>query len=399
MKIGIYISALGKPIDRNSVEKYVERFKNEINFSTNGLQYETKTEKISYTKNRESLVVSIYEKKSPNDIIYKFYDFKYHEILTDNFTNRSLIFKSFWLFTLVISKFPLIIKKVFLPRNYNKSLQSLYVFSIFLILSLSLFLMLPATLEVTFDFFSKHMLELKNSIWNKDIWFLSMSWFDWIKPFSKVIVVFTSLLVAIVPSADLLIKDLATNFICANDYLQHGSQKQLIQGNLEHLVDYISENEKDCEIHFHAYSFGTILALDYIYPYGTKASQNALQYCKAIITIGNPYEFTNSYYSKFYDNRQTQPGDNLQWINIYSIADALATNFRKDGNLGEAEFGIGKALNKPFNINYEVTPVKGIFDFIMLYSIRVHEMYWDNSAEGQSCLGLIYGEMKVRNLI
>ncbi|MFC3161078.1 hypothetical protein ACFOEQ_23950 [Chryseobacterium arachidis] len=86
MKTGIYISALGKAIDRNSVERYAERFKNEMNFNTNGLQYETKTEKINYTKNKESLVVSIYEKSSPDDIVYKFYDFKYHDILTESST-------------------------------------------------------------------------------------------------------------------------------------------------------------------------------------------------------------------------------------------------------------------------------------------------------------------------
>lgn len=399
MKIGIYISGLGKSIDRNSVERYAERFKNEMNFNTNGLQYETKTEKINYIKNRESLVISIYEKSSPDEIVYKFYDFKYHEILTEKFNNRSLIFKSFWLFVLVLKKFPLILKRTFLPKNYSKSFESFYVFSIFLILSLALFLMLPATLEIIFDFTSKHLLDFKNFIYEGDIRYVSMSWFDWVKPFSKGVVVFTAVLVALVPGADLLIKDLATNFVCANDYLQHGSQKQLIQGNLEHLVDYITENETNCEIHFHSYSFGTILALDYIYPYGIKPSKNALTYCKSIITIGTPYEFVNSYYSRFYENRQVLPGDSLQWINIYSTADALGTNFRKDKNSGEAEFGIQGASNKPQNINYEVIPVKGISDFIMLYSIRVHEMYWDETPEGQSCLGLIYNEMKFRSLI
>lgn len=34
MKTGIYISALGKALDRNSVERYAERFKNEMNFNT-----------------------------------------------------------------------------------------------------------------------------------------------------------------------------------------------------------------------------------------------------------------------------------------------------------------------------------------------------------------------------
>lgn len=116
MKIGIYISGLGLS-KSNSVKKYAERLKNEINFNTNGLQYETKTEKINYSKDRESTVVSIFEKNSTGNPIYKFYDFKYNEILTEDFKNRTLIYKSLWLFALVVRKFPLIIKEYFILKT------------------------------------------------------------------------------------------------------------------------------------------------------------------------------------------------------------------------------------------------------------------------------------------
>ncbi|WP_343665046.1 hypothetical protein [Chryseobacterium mucoviscidosis] len=323
MKIGIYISGLGIS-KSNSVENYAERLKNEINFNTNGYQYETKIEKIHYSKNRESTVVSIFEKESPENSVYKFYDFKYNEILTEDFKGRTLIYKSFWLFALVIRKFPLIIKRIFIPQNYSRPGQLMYVFSIFLILSVSLVLMFPAVLEATGQFLENgKMTELRKQIPIGDLKYISMKGifidlsheryigidFNW---FSKLIILFTALLVLLVPNANTIITDLATNFVCANDYLQHGSKKQLIQGNLEHLVDYITENEKDCKIHFHAYSFGSVLALVYVFPYGVKASKNALQYCEAIITIGTPYEFVNSYYPEFYNNRQTQPGDQLQ---------------------------------------------------------------------------------------
>lgn len=291
----------------------------------------------------------------------------------------------------------------------------MYVFSIFLILSLSLVLMFPAVLEASTNFFSQDkgkILELRKLISIGDIKYISMKGLFFnistnryigidFHLTSQIIVLFTSLLVLIVPNANTIITDLATNFVCANDYLQHGSQKQLIQGNLEHLVDYITENEKDCKIHIHSYSFGSILALDYIYPYGIKASQNALQYCEAIITIGTSYEFVNSYYPIFYENRDTKPGDQLQWINVYSVADALGTNFRKDSIAGESELTLKGALNKPINVNYEVSPISkfSIVDFIMLYSIKVHDMYWDDNTEGQSCLGSLYSEMKNKVLI
>ena len=61
MKIGIYISGLGQSFVDESVEKYAERLMNEMSFDTNGIEYEIKTEKINYTSDRDSSIVSICE--------------------------------------------------------------------------------------------------------------------------------------------------------------------------------------------------------------------------------------------------------------------------------------------------------------------------------------------------
>lgn len=403
MKIGIYISGLGQSFVNETVEKYAERLMNEMSFNTNGIEYEIKKEKINYTRDGESTVVSICEKNEQSKVVYKFYDFKYHEILTEKFNSYSLILKNLWLFLLVFRKFPLILKRLFLPASYNRPFQTLYLFLIFLIIACAVLLMLPATLEVITNFFenskdAKVIIEFKKLIGVNDIPLITKSGID---IFSKSIVSLTALLLLIMPNVNVLIANLATEFVCANNYMQHGVQKQLLQGNLEFLVNYISENETDCKIHFHTYSFGSILAIDYIYPFGNKVSKNAELFCEAIITIGTPFEFIKSYYPKFYKNRKLEFGDKLHWLNIYSIADALATNFRYDTQIGDAEFGVETASNKPTNINYEVASLNkgGIVDFFMLYSIKVHGMYWDNKTEGQSCLRLVYKEMNKRSLI
>lgn len=387
MKIGIYISGLGQSFVNETVEKYSERLMNEMSFNTNGIEYEIKTEKINYTVDKESTVVSIFEKNGQSKLVYKIYDFKYHEILTEKFNSYSLVVKNIRLFLLVLKKFPLIFKRLFTPASYNRPFQTLYLFLIFFIISCAVLLMLPATIGVITNFF-------ENQKGNEII-------LEFLATFSKIIVSLTAILLLIVPNANVLITNLATEFVCANDYMQHGVQRQLLQGNLELLVDYITENEKDCKIHFHTYSFGSILAMDYIYPFGNKVSKNADMFCEAIITIGTPFEFIKSYYPKFYQNRKLELGDKLHWLNIYSIADALATNFRNDSKIGEAQFGIEAASNKPTNINYEVIPLDkgGISDFFMLYSIKAHGMYWDTKTEGQSCLRFIYEEMNSRNLI
>jgi hypothetical protein len=404
MKVGIYISGLGQSFVNETVEKYAQRLKNEMSFDTNGVEYEIKTEKVVYTNERESTVVSIYENNGEAErLVYKFYDFKYHEILTEKFNSYSLVLKNFWLLVLVIRKVPLVLKRLFRPNSYTHPYQMLYFFIIFFIIAFTIILMLPATLSVITNFLGEahtndFIIGLKDFFGIKQIPLVSVGFLDGL---SKVIVGFTALVLLILPKANVLIPNLATEFVCANDYIHHGMQKQLLLGNLEHLVEYIVENEDDCKIHFHTYSFGSIIALDYIYPFGNKLSANAEFFAEALITIGTPFEFVKSYYPNYYQNRLTTYGDKLHWLNVYSIADALATNFRKDSEQGEAEFGIDKQAKKPFNINYEVSAINkySLANFIMLHSIKVHGMYWDAKTNGQSCLRLIYTEMKQQCLI
>lgn len=400
MKVGIYISGLGQSFVNETVEKYAERLKNELKFNTTRKEYEILLETINYTPDQSSTVISICEKNEPDKIIYKIYDFKYNKILTEKFNRYSIILKNIWLLLLALRKTPMVIKRLFNSASYNRPFQTLYVFFIFFLIASAVLFMLPATIAV---FESTEVKKLVVSIQEyfpflKDIPLISKKG---VREFTEIIISLTAFLLLLAPNANVLIADLATEFVCANNYIQYGAQRQLIQGNLELLVDYISENEKDCQIHFHTYSFGSIIALDYIYPFGNKVSKNAELYCEALITIGTPLEFIKSYYPKFYQNRKTDLDEKIQWINVYSIADALATNFRRDSKIGDPQFGIEKHTKKPININYEVIPVgkKSVVDFILLTSIKVHSMYWDNKPEGLSCLRYIYNEMNERNLI
>ncbi len=384
MKIGIYISGLGQSFVQESVEKYATRLMNEMNYSTTGIDYELRTEKINYAEDRESTVVSIFEQHETGPlVIYKIYDYNYHKVLTEKFNGHSIIVKNFLLFLLVIQKIPLILKRLFVPNDYSRPFQSLYVFMIFLIIAGSVLLMLPATLAVINDFFKFPLFP------KADIEFIS-----------KLIVSATTVLLLILPNANVLITNLATEYVCANDYIEHGAQKQLLQGNLELLVDYITEKETGCKIHFHTYSFGSIVAIDYIFPFGSTLTHNAINFTEALITIGTPFEFIKAYYPHFYDSRVFELGNKIYWLNVYSIADPLATNFRSDAKPGEAQFGIDKKSLKPVNLNYEVAPLKkpGIIDFILLYGMKTHGMYWDPKTEGQSCLRLLSGEMREKNL-
>jgi hypothetical protein len=112
-------------------------------------------------------------------------------------------------------------------------------------------------------------------------------------------------------------------------------------------------------------------------------------------------EFVKAYYPRFYNDRDRTMESKLTWLNVYSIADGLASNFRMDPKRGEATIGLGQGKLLPVNLNYEVSQVKkfSISDFVSLYGIRVHAMYWDPNPEGQSCVRIVYEECVKRGLM
>ena len=126
-----------------------------------------------------------------------------------------------------------------------------------------------------------------------------------------------------------------------------------------------------------------------------------LERTEALITIGTPFDFINSYYPNYYLQRSTALENKIKWLNVYSVADALASNFRKDNQIGEAQFGINGTSLKPINVNYEVVRLNeyNFSDFLMLSSLKAHAMYWAEDLNGQSCASHIYLALKKEELL
>jgi hypothetical protein len=267
-----------------------------------------------------------------------------------------------------------------------------------MVMSLAVLFMFPAILITTTGFLnSDNITSLFPFLKTYDIPLISI---DSVNNLSIAVSSITALFILLIPNANILITNLATEFVCANDYLEHGIQRQIILGNLDKLVDYISEENQDCKIDFHTYSFGSIIAIDYLYPFGNNISKNANSFCQSLITIGTPVDFIKSYYPNFFTNRKTELLDSIIWLNIYSVSDALGTTFRKDDGIGDAEFSIPHSSNIPLNINYEIAQAKkGIGSVFTLYGMRAHGNYWDKNTDGQSCMRGVYEAMKSKNLI
>lgn len=387
--IGIYISGLGQSFHQENVLKYAERFKNELLFNERGTSYELKSEIITYSgKNTSKVVRVVKQGQESEEVVYTFYEFEYHELLTERFNKRNILLKNLLLFWLVLKKLPQLLKRVFVHDHYNRPYLTFYAFSILVLVSLAVLFLIPASIDMVNDFqvAKKALAIIESSTGNLP---------NYIKEAYKWTVPLTTFVLLVIPESKTIVTSIATEFACADQYLNDGIQSQLISGNLDLLVEYISENEPESKIHFHCYSFGCLIATDYLFPLGTMPSKNAKLLTDVLITIGNPYEFINSYYNSYFKNRNLVMEQKIKWLNVYSISDALSSNFRNDSTRGEALNGIRDSLLKPINLNYEISPDKSqhFFNFITMDGIRMHRLYWDTETNGQSCLRILFDKM------
>ena len=379
MAVGLYISGLEHATDNETVEKYAARYVKELENATFDYLYYTKIEKIYYDNEKSSLVIEIFEylketEKSDSDkLVYKLYDFEYSEQLNQNYQSKNLLFKNISLLLLVVRRFPMILVNLFKKSTYQKGGKTIYMFFLFLIMSLAVLSLLPL-LIMTFDninnFNAKSGLELV----------------------IKYGILLTITFILFMPESNIILTKIAAEFITLENYIQDKEQKQNIRVNLEKLVDYIVQHEANEKIHFHTYSFGSVIALGTLFPIDAEPSKNIQSRVNLLVTIGAPYEFINNYYPNFYKNRNDIMTKKIQWINVYSLLDAFASNFRYDNKAGEANFGILNEKEIPININYETN--RNVFNFLALKQIYMHESYWDDSKSGQSCTRLIFFKMR-----
>jgi hypothetical protein len=392
MAVGIYISGLGQSTNKESVEKYAARYIKELEYSTTGINYYTKVEKIYYSDDQSSLAVKIFQhskeqqKNDKDTVVFTFYDFEYNELLIQKFQNKNLLFKNIALLLLVVRKFPRLIISLRKKTTYTKGGQTFYMFFLFLVMALAVLFIIPSLLSI-FNGFNCSGIRLICSVNN----FLTE-----LKGYSIKMLPITSLAIIFIPESNTLLTKVAAEFTTIDDYIQYGEQSQIIHGNLDSLIEYIVENEENTIIHFHTYSFGSIIALDALFPIGTEPSENIKNYINLLITVAAPYEFIDNYYPNFYTDRTDKMSQKIEWINVYSTMDAFASNFRNDNKAGEAKYGIMGRKEVPINLNYEIARREkyNLFSFLTLKHITMHKSYWDDSKSGQSCTRLVFNKMK-----
>jgi hypothetical protein len=384
----IYIAGLGQLTNDESVEEYAVRYIKDLEDNTPNGNYYTKIEKVYYNKNQSSLVVRIYQhanetsKLKEDKLVATFYDFKYKEHLNHKFQNYSLFIQNSLVLLLVIKKLPSLLSSLFKKSTYTKGGQTFYMFILFFIMALAVVLLIPS-FTLVFDIFNFN---------NQMYVAFKENYADLIKISMSV----TILLILFVPQSNTILNKVAAEFTTIDNYTQYSKQRKAIQENLDILMKYILEKEEDSVIHLHTYSFGSIIALDALFPIGNAPCANIQNNVKQLITIGAPYEFINNFYPNFYNDRIDKMTKKIQWINVYSTLDAFASNFREDNKSGKAHYGIMDKKVGPLNLNYETNRNEkfNVFSFITLKQINRHKSYWVDSNSGQSCTRLILNKIK-----
>lgn len=389
MAVGIYFSGLNHTTDNETVEKYAARYVKELEKATLDFCYYTKIEKINYFKNNSSLVISIFEhpknssKSNSDKLVYKLYDFEYQEQLHSDFLSKNIIFKNISLFVWVLKRFPRILLNLFKKVTYQKGGKTIAMFFLFFLMSLGVIVLLPF-LVISFE--TRFILENQSIIPSLNTLNLLL----------KYVILLTVTFILCIPESNIILTKIAAEFITLDYYIQNTTDKQVIKHTLQALLQYIDKEEPNKKIHFHTYSFGSIIALDTLFPMKFEPSVTIQNKINVLITIGAPFEFINQYYPNFYKNRIDTMTKKIQWINVYSLVDAYASNFRYDNKVGEANFGILNKQEIPININFEISEKNNAngLDFFGLKQIFMHKSYWDDTNSGTSCTQLIYFKMK-----
>jgi hypothetical protein len=423
MKVGIYLPGLGEAYRKETGEKYAQLFMRQYDFLHEDYKptYFLKTDIVEFdaqrklTANRISIVEKLNDKEK---LIYKFYEFKYNNTITKSFNERNALVKSLLLLKGILLKFPLLFIRLFyvggnIGFSGKHRGQTFYLFIIFLLVSAAVVLLLPAALAIFLNFikqdgFIKDILLGIRSILKSLPFSGNLIYFckhtlgmqftlAGLKSFTQVVISITSMLLILIPGFNNRIISLACEFVSASNYLNEGTTKTIIHGQLDTLIEKILEEEGAAvEICYHTYSFGSLVALDYLFPYSMPPTTRVQQYVKGLVTIGCPFDFTAIYFQAFFKNRNTFMNEKIKWINVYTLDDLLASNFRKDNKAGEPNYSISENVLLPTNVNYEMANTnKNVFtQFFTLHSIKAHTKYWGEEEDSQNCLKLIIPAMK-----
>ena len=216
---------------------------------------------------------------------------------------------------------------------------------------------------------------------------------------TPVMVVLTALGVVLPRNWKTSLDTAAVSYLCALNYIRLGARKQQMSFQLVSLLDRIREVEAEGKVKYRrvillGYSFGSILALDTLFPPGAAGPEERVRMVDTLVTIGCPVDLIRTFWPRYFSGRAALPATPQRWVNVYSSSDILGSNFRDgDDEGGDAQVGVGVA-NEPEsrhpsaedNIRYSPgagLESKSLLASLTLNGFQVHSRYWGREPEGE----------------
>jgi hypothetical protein len=200
---------------------------------------------------------------------------------------------------------------------------------------------------------------------------------------AQAIAVLGSAILWLRPGARQAIAEAAINYVSALSYLSYGVGGQAVRGRFADLLERIGEAGKGyAAVHVFAYSFGSIVALDALFPPDGRVSARFAM-VDALVTLGCPFDVVRTFWPGYFEGRAKPAHAPKRWCNVYSPVDALSSNFRDSRETAGLEAEVGVAGARPTNLLHPGSGSMrlGAVGLLGLMGLRYHTMYWNERDE------------------
>lgn len=428
-------------LDRNA--KTAEaKFKTEVRYEDDG-------------PNSKKKVCTIHRMDGDQDVaVLDIYDLNYSQMLTKPFENHNLFMKALLVLVAIIKgAIPLSRALRKSSKTFQDKMQLLFAGFILVLLLGYMGLLLVAVYGVAADGVRKIIKEsrpqvsgtvkqapasapataavatpqpappattapvgLLGSVWSSTTWLTNRTWaaIRWLFRMGASIVILCTALGLFLPDKfRQTLNDAAILFVCLIHYLDVGERRDVLIGKLQDLLEHIAERKKSLQIrHIHiiAYSFGSIITLDAMFPFECEPSER-LKSVHTLATIGSPFDVIRSLWPDYFTHRRKATEAPKHWFNVFSPVDVLSSNFNDEPDSASlkvtksielapepaASPELKSANELPENILYTVGVYKKTLtlpDILSLEGFRNHTMYWDPAAEGEdNCFATLMRKM------
>lgn len=195
----------------------------------------------------------------------------------------------------------------------------------------------------------------------------------------------------------------AVEYHCMAKYLSKQTPREALSRQLFGLLDALAAKGPTYRRkHLVCFSFGSILALDCLFPYD-RASATSATHFDSLVTIGCPIDMIHSIWPRYFGERSRSNMTAGRWINLFLRRDALGSDVAEGvsvagANLDPRPHGDSRVTPLlPENICTEPQPLTkgGGLRRVVGPGVLSHFMYWDPEVpEPGPCFKRIVAEIR-----